>query len=118
MAEVVDALIGAGAAAIFCVSDVLAFRAYEALHKMGLTVPADVELVGFGNRDGIENIHPRVTTVVLPSYEMGRRAAEVLFSKIDDVSFPRQRIELPTELVISGDLPVKTRPASRVLVYA
>ncbi|WP_417689050.1 LacI family DNA-binding transcriptional regulator [Roseibium sp.] len=64
--------------AIFCANDLMAIGCYEALSELGKRVPHDVSVIGFDNRDIAKNIHPPLTTVTLPHYEMGEIAAEQL----------------------------------------
>jgi LacI family transcriptional regulator len=70
--------------AIFCASDSLAAGALDALHEMGVLVPADVALVGFDNRSFAQYQRPPLTTVELPLVEMGRLAGKLLLSAILD----------------------------------
>jgi LacI family transcriptional regulator len=69
--------------ALICLNDRLAFGAYQALEDAGLKVPADVSVVSFDDDAIASWIRPRLTTVALPHYELGRAAVEVLFGAID-----------------------------------
>lgn len=69
--------------ALVCFNDRLALGAYQALHDAGLRVPADVSVVSFDDHPIASWIHPKLTTVALPHYELGRKAVDVLFSEID-----------------------------------
>ncbi|TDO45273.1 substrate-binding family protein [Kribbella sp. VKM Ac-2527] len=68
----------------------MATAALLALHEMSLRVPDDVSLVGYDDQpDLADNLHPRLTTVVLPHYEMGRAAGRIITSPEDpDLSGP------------------------------
>jgi len=67
--------------AIFCGNDWMAMGAYDALKKLGLSVPKDIAIVGFDNREAIAaHMHPALTTVALPYYEMGKQAMEYLLA--------------------------------------
>jgi LacI family transcriptional regulator len=50
----------------------------RALKDLGLRCPEDISVVGFDDFDWSDLFSPRLTTIVQPSYEMGRRATEVL----------------------------------------
>jgi LacI family transcriptional regulator len=66
---------------IFCANDWMAMGAYDALKKLGLSIPKDVSVIGFDNREVIaSHMHPALTTVALPYYEMGAKAMEYLLS--------------------------------------
>ena len=64
---------------IFASNDWMAMGVYDELRTMGLSVPSDVSIVGFDNREVIAaHMRPPLTTVALPYYEMGRWAIEAL----------------------------------------
>ncbi|WP_244492589.1 LacI family DNA-binding transcriptional regulator [Aureimonas sp. AU22] len=64
--------------AIFCASDQMAVGALEAAVELGLKVPDDVSILGYDNQELARYTNPPLSTVVLPNYEMGRRAVETL----------------------------------------
>lgn len=79
---------------IFCFNDRLAMGAYRAAAELGLRIPQDVSIVGFDNQEYVaDGIHPGLTTIELPHYDMGVWAAEQLFNRIDGVD------ETPTALL-------------------
>ena len=66
--------------AIFCNDDEEAELLYYVLLELGIRVPEDVSLMGFGDyhsRDGV--FLRRLTSVTIDEYEVGIRAAKVLF---------------------------------------
>lgn len=70
--------------ALFCYNDRMAMGAYRAAAELGLSVPADVSVVGFDDQDPIAgSLYPPLTTVALPHYEMGAWAVETLASLIE-----------------------------------
>lgn len=70
--------------AIFCFNDRMAMGAYRAAGELGLKIPEDLSVVGFDNQELIaENLHPALTTVALPHYEMGAWATENLIDAIE-----------------------------------
>jgi LacI family transcriptional regulator len=64
--------------AIFCANDRMAVGALEAAREAGLRVPEDVSIMGYDDHEVSRYTHPPLSTLVLPNYEMGRRAAELL----------------------------------------
>jgi LacI family transcriptional regulator len=68
--------------AIFAANDMMALGAIYRLQDAGLAVPADMAVVGYDNRDFTHIFRPKITTVSLPAYEMGRTAAERLLVQI------------------------------------
>ncbi|NVK34343.1 MAG: LacI family DNA-binding transcriptional regulator [Rhodobacteraceae bacterium] len=64
--------------AIFCANDLMALGCIEALKERGKSVPADVSVIGFDNRDIAQFIRPPLTTLHLPMFEMGAMAVEMI----------------------------------------
>lgn len=65
--------------AIFCANDLMAIGCYEALREFGLRIPDDVAVMGYDDREIARHLHPPLTTVLLPHFEMGTIAAEMIF---------------------------------------
>ena len=84
-------------------SDVLAIGALDAAAEAGLTVPADLSVVGFDDSPIARVTTPPLTTVRQPHEEKGRLAAQWLIEEIESGTpaegEPRRTI-LPTELVV------------------
>jgi LacI family transcriptional regulator len=68
--------------AVFCANDLTAIGAMDAARELGLTIPGDVALVGFDDVDAAALVRPALTTVRNPSYDTGRRAGELLLSRM------------------------------------
>lgn len=68
--------------AVFVASDVVALGAMAAIQAQGLAVPQDVAVVGFDDVPLARFVHPPLTTVRVPTVEMGRRAGQLLFEQI------------------------------------
>jgi len=64
--------------AIFCISDILALSAIAAAGDRGLSVPADVSVMGFDDVDYTTMFHPHLTTVAQPCYKIGSKSMKVL----------------------------------------
>jgi LacI family transcriptional regulator len=69
------------------------------LADRGLRVPADIALVTFDDFDWADFFAPRLTAVAQPVGELGRRAVELLLSRIADPSVPSRSVRLPTTFV-------------------
>lgn len=78
--------------AIFCANDLMAVGAIEALRQLGLRVPEDVSVMGYDDQEISRHTHPPLTTMVLPNYEMGRAAVELLFDVIDGSAGQRRSL--------------------------
>lgn len=67
--------------ALFCFNDAMAAGAYRAAAELGLSIPADLSVMGFDNQELIcEAVHPALSTVQLPHYEMGARGVAQLLT--------------------------------------
>src|SRR3989454_4681646 len=60
-----------------------AIGAMGAIEAVGLRIPEDVSVVGFDDIPFAATMHPPLTTVAQPTYELGRAAARTLFDLID-----------------------------------
>jgi LacI family transcriptional regulator len=70
--------------AVFCYNDRMAMGLYRAAGELGIRIPDELSVVGFDNQELIaENLHPALTTVALPHYEMGVWATENLIDAIE-----------------------------------
>ncbi len=76
------------ATALLCGNDVLAFGALLEAQAMGLAVPADLSLVGFDNLEWSVEISPRLTTVHVPTYDMGIATADYLIGRVTGQPVP------------------------------
>ena len=93
--------------AVLCYDDKLALALLDALRSTRLEVPGDMALAGF---DGIPAAHqswPRLTTVDVPSVEVGRRAVEMLVASMRDGRMPVSEV-LPVRLVVGDSTPPRT----------
>ncbi|SDQ83507.1 LacI family DNA-binding transcriptional regulator [Virgibacillus salinus] len=69
---------------IFAGNDLMGAGALSAAANLGISVPADLSVIGF---DGIalgETTTPSLTTMAQPIYDIGSKAAEMLVQQIDD----------------------------------
>ncbi|MEV0001840.1 LacI family DNA-binding transcriptional regulator [Micromonospora sp. NPDC050980] len=82
--------------ALFCFNDRMAMGAYRAAGELGLRVPSDLSVVGFDNQELIaEGLHPGLTTVALPHYEMGSWAVTTMVELLDQPKGTRRRAAGP-----------------------
>ena len=85
--------------AIFCANDMMALGCLDALHERGLKVPEDVAVIGFDDREIAQYARPPLTTLVLPHYEMGVIAAELLIDTAAGLASKPNQIKVECELV-------------------
>ncbi len=82
-----------GVTAIFAGNDAMALGAIRAIAEAGLRIPDDISLVGFDDVPVAAIVHPALTTIRVPKYEMGRAAVEILLaaSRAAGQSVPEHR---------------------------
>jgi LacI family transcriptional regulator len=81
-------------------NDILALGAIHAIRSAGLTVPADISIVGFDDIAIAAFSGPPLTTIRFSGKEMGRQAARLLLQLIQEPDGgPAQTVRLPVELV-------------------
>ena len=85
--------------AILCGNDQLAFGVLAEARAMGIAVPRDLSVTGFGDSDYAEFLDPPLTTMHVPAEEIGRRAAAFLLSRINGEQAEHDSI-VDVELVI------------------
>jgi LacI family transcriptional regulator, galactose operon repressor len=89
--------------AIFSGNNLMSIGALQAIANRGLSVPSDVALVGFDDfpYPWSDAFRPHLTTVAQPTYELGRRAAEILVEQLRGAKpKPAERVVMQGELVV------------------
>jgi LacI family transcriptional regulator len=99
--------------AVFACRNILSIGAIRALRDLGLS--HEIALVGFDDFPLADLMTPSLTVIRQNVREIGRQAAELLFSRIEgDTSPPRQIMSIPTLVVRgSGEIPPPSRQRSR-----
>ncbi|GLS25168.1 LacI family DNA-binding transcriptional regulator [Marinibactrum halimedae] len=85
--------------AIFCFNDDIAIGAIHQLRSLNYKVPKDVSVVGFDNIRVSEFMHPPLTTIDQPAYEMGVKAVEMLYRMMHNQELLRTREIMPFTLL-------------------
>lgn len=87
--------------AVFCANDLLAVGALKECLASGVDVPGDVSLVGSDDIELARVVTPELTTVAVPSREMGARAARLLVQRLEgEREGPGQPRPLDVRLVV------------------
>ena len=69
--------------ALFCFADILAIGALQGCKNLGIKVPEDLAIAGFGNDDIGKFVTPALTTMSQPSFMMGQIAADLILKEIN-----------------------------------
>ena len=86
--------------AVLTANDLTAFGAIRGLHKMGLSVPKDVSLVGVDDVVLADVLQPPLTTIRIPRRHMAETCLKALNHTKKDVDRRGSRYSVPVELVI------------------
>jgi DNA-binding LacI/PurR family transcriptional regulator len=95
-------LLERGVTGIVCGSDPLALGAIRAARRRGLSVPADVSVVGFDDSAFMTCTEPPLSTVRQPIEAMGRAAVDLLCAQIEGSHSPLGELLFEPELVVRG----------------
>lgn len=85
--------------AVFFATDVLAIGGLLECRRRGIDVPRQLAIAGLGDLELSGEFIPALTTVRVPSYEMGRRAAELLLGRIAGATIPAPVVDLGFEII-------------------
>jgi LacI family gluconate utilization system Gnt-I transcriptional repressor len=85
--------------AVFFATDVLAVGGLLECRKLGVAVPGRLAVAGFGDLEISAELQPALTTVRIPSYEIGRRAAELLAARIAGETVEAEALDLGFAIV-------------------
>ena len=81
-----------------CANDFVAIDLIRALRKHGFKVPEDVMVTGFDNSAESRIIDPHLTTVDIPSSQIGYLAADLLLSRINEPDTPYRIMHVRTSI--------------------
>ena len=85
--------------AILAASPRFGMLTVKSCHMLGIRIPQDVRIVAVGSSNFFELIHPTLSSIELPLYDMGLKAAEMVLGAIDNGEMA-PTIVLPSEFVI------------------
>jgi DNA-binding LacI/PurR family transcriptional regulator len=88
--------------AVFAVNDPVALGAYQRIKEAKLKIPNDVAVMGFSNNKITSLVDPQITTIDQPSFEMGRKAAEILIQTIEGKLLDHKTLILDATLIERG----------------
>ncbi len=87
--------------AVFAANDLMALGAMIAIREANLRIPEDIALIGIDDIPAARLVTPPLTTSSQMQENVGRRAAEMLFERIEGTAPALSRIEeLPFEFII------------------
>jgi LacI family transcriptional regulator len=86
--------------AVFAASDDIALGALNAIAEAGLSVPADIAVVGFDDAQVAQLVRPSLTTIRQDKGALGHAAGAALLAMIESETAEPPELVLPVELVV------------------
>lgn len=75
---------------------------YLACQHTNTTIPSEVKVIGFSNLATAQILHPSLTTITQPAFEMGKAAATILFKALEkrNYQWQKENVIIQSELII------------------
>jgi len=84
--------------AIMAQNDLSAVGIIQVLQEAGYDVPGQISVIGFDGTPICDVMHPRLTSIQVPLFEIGKEAVKVLFDQIKNGTQSPREISLPVKL--------------------
>lgn len=88
--------------AVVAGNDLIAIGIIAAADERGRRCPADISVVGFNDMLLAGRLRPPLTTIRIPQYDLGARAAELLMALVADPGRSPETVLISGELVVRG----------------
>jgi LacI family transcriptional regulator len=98
--------------AIVAGNDLMAIGCYDVFVEREIDCPGEISVVGYNDMPFVGWFDPPLTTVHLPHYEIGARAAELLLDQLRDPDTEPAQVMFEPELVVRGST-APPHPAER-----
>jgi LacI family repressor for deo operon, udp, cdd, tsx, nupC, and nupG len=86
--------------ALFCFSDEMAIGAMDVVRRRGLSVPADLSVVGFDDIRFARYVNPPLTTVAQPMREIGEGCVRLLLEILRGHTIAPVSLTLPHQFIV------------------
>ncbi|MEU5550908.1 LacI family DNA-binding transcriptional regulator [Micromonospora sp. NPDC047793] len=98
--------------AVLAGNDMMALGCYAAIRAAGLSCPGDISVVGYNDMPLTDRVDPALTTVRVPYFDVGRRAATLLVEALTDGDALDHSVRLTPRLVVrASTAPVRPCPS-------
>jgi LacI family transcriptional regulator len=87
---------------VVAANDLLAVGIIAAAAERGRPCPADISVVGFNDMLLASRLQPPLTTIRIPQYDVGVRAAELLLTLVEDPQRHPETVLISGELIVRG----------------
>ncbi|MBG9718698.1 ribose operon transcriptional repressor RbsR [Bacillus mycoides] len=80
-------------------NDLIAIGVVKAALQKGISIPEELQIIGFDGISLTEMMYPSITTVAQPIYEMGKIATELLLEQMEGNPLEEKHYRLPIEII-------------------
>ncbi len=79
----------------------LAIQVYLSCHELGVNIPHDLKVIAFSTVETAPILNPSLSTITQPAFEIGKTAADILFTLMDgkDYGYSKKPVILPSVLI-------------------
>lgn len=88
--------------AVFAANDQMAVATMMVAHRLGISVPDDLSIIGFDNTPISKNVWPELTTVAQPFSEIAAAAIDFFGGAVDEKNLSTTARVLPHQLLVRG----------------
>lgn len=85
--------------AFFCTNDITAIGAIKGIKETGYLVPSEISVISIDDIDIAQYVSPMLTTMHVPTAELGRMAAKILIDRIHGGHSLPMKVALPYHMV-------------------
>lgn len=85
--------------AIFAMNDLMAVGVMDAASYLGLSIPKDLSIIGFDDREVASFTRPKLTTIKLPLQQIGYTAGDLLYKVINNIKIEEHGYKLSCQLI-------------------
>lgn len=98
--------------AVFCASDPVAVGVMKAAFELGLKIPDELAVIGFGDLPYVDMFSVPLTTISQPKAEIGAMAAKMILEKLSKTENDKStaQVMLPCKLVVRKSCGFSTSP--------
>jgi LacI family transcriptional regulator len=95
--------------AVFVANDQMAIGAMHGARLSGKEIPRDMSIIGFDDIDLAAVVEPPLTTMAVPTQDIGKTAMEMLAKYLNEGALEQDRILLQPKLIQRGSCAVKEK---------
>jgi LacI family transcriptional regulator len=86
--------------ALFTANCLTTLGALNRIHERGLAIPQEIAIVGFDDMPWATSLNPPLSVVAQPTYELGRKTAQLLFRRIKDRNCDVMEVRLKPRFIV------------------